>query len=1232
MEQAREGWRKFEQKMERNPIHVTAVLDGTHTVKAMIDSGCAPYGIISSRLVKKLKLQRIPFNGRKIEGFDGKEQLVKDLACVCLDIGGHVAHMAYMYVVRTNESIETNGIILGMPWMNAFKAAPHSEDRTLRFKSGIILHDESTRLEPVNIKPISAVSFAYQVKKSRQKEGTRIFAVSMKDIEKALHVKKSTDPRTKLPKQYMEFLDVFDRKTADTLSPFRGTGVDHGIELTKTDGKEDKPPWGPLYNMSRDELLVLRKTLLDYLDKGFIRVSNSPAAAPVLFARKPGGGLRFCVDYRGLNAITRKDRYPLPLINETLERIGKAKWFTKLDIIAAFHKIRIAEGDEWKTAFRTRYGLYEWLVTPFGLSNAPSTFQKYINWTLRELLDEFVSAYIDDILIFSSGSLDDHRQKVKKVLQRLREANLQVDIDKCDFEVQSTKYLGFIIEAGKGVRMDPAKVKAIMEWEAPTTVKGVRGFIGFANFYRRFIKAFSKIVEPLIELTKKDRKFDWNKTTNEAFEKLKRMFITAPMLLQFSPERETVVETDSSGYVTGGALSQYDDEGLLRPCAFFSKRNSPAECNYEIHDKELLAVIRALEEWDSQLRSVKGFKIITDHKNLEYFMTTRRLSERQVRWAQFLSRFNFELSYRPGRQNTVADALSRRDQDLPKDVKDERFTYRDFQLLKPVKINRVSVCQLPTTSDESSCQASVKSLDEYPSQLSAAAKPATTINEKTSIEKLWAMAKDQDNVLKELKDALRNKARTFPSRLGVKASITECELRDDELYFRNRKWVPDFEPLRTKILQKLHDSRFTGHPGREAMYRILARDYFWPDCGQWVRRFTRNCDVCRSNNASKERRQGLLKPLPVPDRIWRHISVDFIVELPDSQGYTNIMVVTDRLSKGVLIEPCKDITAETVAEFFLKTYLRQHHLPESIISDRGTQFVGALWSSICKSLGIQRSPSTAYHPETDGATERANQTLESYLRKFINYAQDDWANLLATAELTMNSRDSVTTGVSPFFLSHGYNVDPLQFDREPQAFEKPRNPVEQGQTILKKLKDATMWAQASMAAAQQEQEHQANRHRQPAPEYRVGDTVWLNMKNVKTERQSKKLDVRNAKFKVIEKVGSHTYRLDTPTGLHNGFHVDLLKLAATDPLPSQVRHEPQPPAIEVDGQEEFHVEKILEEKLRYNKPWYKVKWIGWTKPSWEPASNMEDTVALNDWLLQQKEKKDSKSKRRRGVM
>ncbi|KAL1954303.1 hypothetical protein VTO42DRAFT_1413 [Malbranchea cinnamomea] len=371
-------------------------------------------------------------------------------------------------------------------------------------------------------------------------EKVQVFAVSLADIDKALKPKSYTDSRTKLPKHYHQFLDVFDRKRAETLPPLRGEGVDHRIELTED---KAKVPWGPLYQSSREELLVLRKELNSLLDKGFIRVSNSPAAASVLFVKKPGGGLRFC-----------------------------------LDIIAAFHKI--------------------------------------------QYLDEFVSTYIDDILIFTTGSLHKHRQHVEKVLLKLQQARLQADIDKCEFEVKSTKYLGFIIEV------------------APSSMKGVRAFLGFANFYRRFIKIFSEIVALLVALTQKDTKFIWSESANDAFEKLKQMFVWA---LSFA--------------------------NLTQIWKLFWKHT-------------LLVMLRTHLRNESELKSVRDFLMLTDHKNLTYFTTTKKLNECQICWQEFLSQFNFRIKYKPGCEGTLSDVLSRFEQNMPQDA-DDRFVHREACLLKP---------------------------------------------------------------------------------------------------------------------------------------------------------------------------------------------------------------------------------------------------------------------------------------------------------------------------------------------------------------------------------------------------------------------------------------------------------------------------------------------------------------------------------------------------------------------
>ena len=359
-------------------------------------------------------------------------------------------------------------------------------------------------------------------------------------------VPKEADPKKFLPHQYHDYLDVFDRKKSNSLPPHRPW--DHAIDLQP--GKN--PPSSRPYSMNQFELKALRDYLNKELAKGFIRVSRSPAAAPVLFVKKPNGDLRFCIDYRGLNSITIKNRYSLPLITETLSQLSHAKFYTKLDVISAFNKLRIKQGDEWKAAFTCRYGLFEPVVLPFGLCNGPASFQAYINHALRGLLDNYCTAYMDDILIFSE-SLENHREHVKIVLQRLREHGLQVDISKCEFETTQVTYLGLIVST-KGISMDPKKVACVKEWPTPRSVRDVQSFLGFANFYRRFIPEFSRLASPLSNLTKKDVPFKWDTTCEGSFRNIKNAFKDGTMLAHFNPKKQTILETDASDYVTAVIL------------------------------------------------------------------------------------------------------------------------------------------------------------------------------------------------------------------------------------------------------------------------------------------------------------------------------------------------------------------------------------------------------------------------------------------------------------------------------------------------------------------------------------------------------------------------------------------------------------------------------------------------------------------------------------------------------
>lgn len=379
----------------------------------------------------------------------------------------------------------------------------------------------------------------------------------------------------RLPKELQEFAALFDKVKATALPPHR-SAKDHHIRLkVGPDGAVPELPWGPLYSMPRDQLLEIRQQVTELMDKGWIRASSSSAAAPVLLVKKPGGGWRFCVDYRTLNKITQQDRYPLPLIKETLQSLSEAQWFTKVDVRAAFHKIHIAEGEEHLIAFRTRFGLFEWLVCLFGLAGAPATFQRYINGVLGSSLGDFCTAYLDDILIYSGGSRKDYIEKVCATLAKLQEAGLHLDLEKCEFAVKEVKYLGFIVTAGVSMRPDPEKIQAIRDWEAPLRVRGVRSFVGFANFYRDFIPDFAYIMQPLIHLTRADIYFRWGDEENEAFETLKSAFISHPILVQWDPNKEAVVEADCSGVALGGCLLQKGADGILRPVAYYLRQLTP---------------------------------------------------------------------------------------------------------------------------------------------------------------------------------------------------------------------------------------------------------------------------------------------------------------------------------------------------------------------------------------------------------------------------------------------------------------------------------------------------------------------------------------------------------------------------------------------------------------------------------------------------------------------------------
>ncbi|QRV79678.1 Retrotransposable element Tf2 protein [Ceratobasidium sp. AG-Ba] len=410
-----------------------------------------------------------------------------------------------------------------------------------------------------------------------------------------------------IPEEFMEFIDVFSEELFKKLPEH--WSFDCNIDFQEG---SDLPKPAKVYPLSPIESRTIKEFIDQELADGKIRPSKSPIASPCFFVKKKDGSLRLVTDYRKINNITIPDQFPMPLQVELVDQVKNAKIYSKLDLRWGFNNIRIKEGDEWKTAFRTAYGIYEYLVMPFGLKNAPAVLQRMMNNIFRHLLGVTVVVYIDDILIFSEKE-EDHAKHVKEVLKILRENNLYAKLSKCEFFVKRVIFLGLVITP-EGISMEEEKIKAIMDWGAPRKIKEVQAFLGFVNFYRRFIAEFSKIARPLHDLTRKDTRFEWNQECQQAFEEIKKRVSQDPVLIHPDPDKPFILETDASGIAIGAILSQRGEDGYLHPIAYLSKSYNDAQRNYDTANKELLAIVESLKHWGIYLEgTILPVTVFTDH-------------------------------------------------------------------------------------------------------------------------------------------------------------------------------------------------------------------------------------------------------------------------------------------------------------------------------------------------------------------------------------------------------------------------------------------------------------------------------------------------------------------------------------------------------------------------------------------------------------------------------------------
>ncbi|WVZ89946.1 hypothetical protein U9M48_036291, partial [Paspalum notatum var. saurae] len=667
-------------------------------------------------------------------------------------------------VVLPHQGID---VILGMNWMTENNAVLDVGSRTVQLRSRV---------------------------------SGKVLRVHMPDMKHMVAAVNATeiDEIKKIP-VVCDFPDVFPEELLG-LPPDRD--VEFCIDLVPGTAPVSKRP----YRMAPDELKELKIQLQEQLDKWFIRPSSSPWGCPALFVeKKDQGGKRLCLDYRPLNAVTVKNKYPIPHIDILFDQLAGAKVFSKIDLRSGYYQIKIGKEDIPKTAFSTRYGLYEYLVMSFGLTNAPAFFTYMMNSVFMNELDKFVVVFIDDILIYSKDEKE-HEEHLRIVLARLREHKLYAKFSKCAFWLKEVGFLGHVLSE-KGVAVDPSKVEAVLNWKQPESVTGIRSFLGLAGYYRRFIKDFSKIAKPMTSLTKKNVKFIWSPKCEEGFQELKKFLTTAPVLAQPDVTKPFDVYCDASGQGLGCVLMQ---EG--RVIAYASRQLRKHEANYPTHDLELAAVVHALKIWRHYLLG-NTCHIYTDHKSLKYIFTQPELNMRQRRWLELIKDYDLEIHYHPGKANVVADALSRR---AHCNVIEARPTARCWEMDK---------IEMPT-----------KQLVELYSLII-----------EPTIKDLVIAAQKQDPGMAHICEAIDEEKKA-------------CFTLDDQgvLWFKNRLVVPKDMELRKKILDEAHTSVLTMHPGSNKMYQDLKQKFWWTRMKREIAKYVSECDVCKRVKADHLKPGGML--------------------------------------------------------------------------------------------------------------------------------------------------------------------------------------------------------------------------------------------------------------------------------------------------------------------------------------------------------------------------------------
>lgn len=910
------------------------------------------------------------------------------------------------------------------------------------------------------------------------------------------------------------------------------------------------------------------------LHNGLIRPSHSPWASPVVLVPKAGSGgkqLRMCIDYRKLNTQTKKDAYPIPLIDDCLTMCKDADWITTLDVKDAYHHVPMHADSRPYTAFVTPDGLFEWLVMPFGLCNAPATFQRHIDSVLRKYVGKNVAAYFDDVIIYTKGSLADHLKAVGQVLDTLTEAKLQVKAEKCQFAVKEAKILGHIISKGK-IMPDPEKVRSIVEYPKPQNLSQLRAFLGLANYYRQFITHFSHKASPLYELTRKDVPFEWTPARTQAFEDLKVALTTAPCLRPPDFHRPFILQTDASNIGISAILTQIDpDSGDEHPIAFKSRQLTPAEKGYSAVELECLAVCWGVKQYEIYLMD-EPFTVVTDHYALRWLPTNAHTNKRLTRWALTLQALKYTVVHRAGTANANADALSRAPvgEAVPMSDEDEEIILQPLPKvepkplplprLKPAKRTIVKKTQLPMPTVLSTANRTVTS-HVHPSrslQITTTVEPAPL---PTNSDLRQFLLIDSDSIIK-LVEEQKNDLETGPlyalvdrgelpgayepaiRQQLIKKSASysiEPDTKALQFHFATARSGPQdlhiFRPrlvlplsFRKPVFELLHESPFGGHLGITRTYRKIVMSYYWTGMVRDIQRYVSQCSICAEYKLLRRTTATL------PTHVYEAyapldiMSMDFM-DLPQSADFKFGLLFVDHFTRFAIMVPTQNKKAETVAAAIIQDVVTRVGTPLQLHSDNGSEFHNNIMSTLASRMKVRVTFSPPYRPQSNGIVERTVSTLKSIIKTQITENTHSWMQVAHACVFAHNTAVHESTGFTPFFLMFG-RESRIPFQPLPLPDQSPlANPRDDWvDELLTTQQSAYTIVRSALEDKHQKRDELVADH-PPTTFYQVGDYVYLKSTPFlhpgthPSNKGSKLVKVYSGPYRVISRLGNSVYTI-----------------------------------------------------------------------------------------------------------